>query len=124
MRYVLVSPAYHRLHHDRDDRRGVNLGTVLVLWDVLAGLAVVPTAVPDVAATRERGSELVRTGLAGRPLPVEQEPGAGLVRTMGSQLWSPVRSGVAADPVELVERVEPQAVERVRVPVLAGASNG
>jgi hypothetical protein len=127
LRYVLVSPAYHRLHHDRDDRRGVNLGTVLVLWDVLAGLAVFPTAVPDVAATRERGSELVRTGLAGRPLPVEQEPGAGLVRTMGSQLWSPVRSGVAAErvePAELAERVEPQAVERVRVPVLAGASNG
>ena len=43
LRYVIVSPAYHRLHHDRDDRRGVNLGTVLVLWDVLAGLAVFPT---------------------------------------------------------------------------------
>ncbi len=44
LRYVIVSPAYHRLHHDRDDRRGVNLGTVLVLWDVLAGLAVFPDA--------------------------------------------------------------------------------
>ena len=43
LRYVIVSPAYHRLHHDRDDRRGVNLGTVLVLWDVLAGLAVFPS---------------------------------------------------------------------------------
>ena len=42
LRYVVVSPAYHRLHHDRDDRRGVNLGTVLVIWDVLAGLAVFP----------------------------------------------------------------------------------
>src|SRR5271170_6838271 len=42
LRYVLVTPAYHRLHHDRADRRGVNLGTVLVLWDLLAGLAVFP----------------------------------------------------------------------------------
>src|SRR6202020_1077981 len=42
LRYVIVSPAYHRLHHDRDDQRGVNLATVLVVWDVLAGLAVCP----------------------------------------------------------------------------------
>ena len=83
LRYMVVSPAYHRLHHDRDDRRGVNLGTVLVLWDVLAGLAVFP-------ATRG-GSEPVRTGLAGRPVPVEQEGGTGIVRTMGQQLVWPVR---------------------------------
>ncbi len=68
LRYVLVTPAYHRLHHDRADRRGVNLGTVLVLWDLLAGLAVFP----------EPRSAPVKTGLAGRPLPVEQDPaGAG-----------------------------------------------
>ena len=70
LRYVVVSPAYHRLHHDRDDRRGVNLGTVLVIWDVLAGLAVFPHA-------RRRCAPVpvpvpVPTGLAGRPLPVEQ----------------------------------------------------
>ena len=66
LRYVIVSPAYHRLHHDRDDRRGVNLGTVLVLWDVLAGLAVFPRHRRDSAFVP------VPTGLAGRPLPVEQ----------------------------------------------------
>jgi sterol desaturase/sphingolipid hydroxylase (fatty acid hydroxylase superfamily) len=81
LRYVLVTPAYHRLHHDRTDRRGVNLGTVLVLWDLLAGLAVFP----------EPRSAPVQTGLAGRPLPVEQDPaGAGWALTMGRQLWSPV----------------------------------
>ena len=88
-----MSPAYHRLHHDRDDRRGVNLGTVLVLWDVLAGLAVFPA--------RQRGAEFVPvpTGLAGRPLPVEQEAGAGWSRTMGRQLWSPVRGTRSAEAV-------------------------
>ncbi|HEY1827558.1 MAG TPA: sterol desaturase family protein [Acidimicrobiales bacterium] len=62
LRSIIVSPAYHRLHHDRDDTRGVNLGVVLVLWDRLAGLAVFP----------ERGAAPVATGLAGRPVPVEQ----------------------------------------------------
>ena len=115
LRYMLVSPAYHRLHHDRDDRRGVNLGTVLVLWDVLAGLAVFP------------GGEPVRTGLAGRPLPVEQEAGAGFLRTMGWQLWSPVRGAVPVESQAVSHagsHVESQAVERVRVLVLEGASNG
>ena len=88
LRYVIVSPAYHRLHHDRDDRRGVNLGTVLVVWDVLAGLAVFS------ARRRDAAFVPVPTGLAGRPLPVEQAAGAGVVRTMGWQLWSPVRGMV------------------------------
>ena len=33
---VLVSPAYHRLHH-APDTQGVNLGVVLTVWDVLVG---------------------------------------------------------------------------------------
>jgi sterol desaturase/sphingolipid hydroxylase (fatty acid hydroxylase superfamily) len=33
---VLVSPAYHRLHHAQDTQR-VNLGVVLTIWDILAG---------------------------------------------------------------------------------------
>jgi sterol desaturase/sphingolipid hydroxylase (fatty acid hydroxylase superfamily) len=95
LRYVIVTPAYHRLHHDRDDRRGVNLGTVLVLWDVLAGLAVFPTR------RREPGSLPVPTGLAGRPLPVEQVAGAAMVRTMGRQLCWPIRgSGTPAGRVD------------------------
>jgi sterol desaturase/sphingolipid hydroxylase (fatty acid hydroxylase superfamily) len=110
LRYVLVSPAYHRLHHDRNDRRGVNLGTVLVLWDVLAGLAVIPVR-------RAEGGHAVPTGLGGRPLPVEQEAGATIARTIGRQLWSPVGEA-------------PRAGQRgsdsgaVRIPVLARASSG
>ncbi len=111
LRYVMVSPAYHRLHHDRDDRRGVNLGTVLVVWDVLAGLAVFPTAAP----TRNP----VPTGLAGRPLPVEQEAGAGMARTMARQLWSPVQGARAVTP-ESVTPV-PARLEPVRLPEMAGA---
>ena len=80
LRYVLVTPAYHRLHHDRTDVRGVNLGTVLVLWDVLAGLAVFP----------ERGAVPVPTGLGGRPQPVEQG-----VEGEGRGAWLP-RDGPSA----------------------------
>ena len=108
LRYVIVSPAYHRLHHDRDDRRGVNLGTVLVLWDVLAGLAVFPTCRCDAAFVP------VPTGLAGRPLPVEQVAGAGMVRTMGRQLWSPMQGRGTAGG----------RVERAGLPELMGAANG
>ena len=82
LRSVIVSPAYHRLHHDRADTRGVNLGTVLVLWDVLAGLAVFP----------ERGVAPVATGLAGRPVPVEQEAGGrGWAGLLARQLGEPLR---------------------------------
>jgi sterol desaturase/sphingolipid hydroxylase (fatty acid hydroxylase superfamily) len=92
LRKVIVSPAYHRLHHDRTDTRGVNLGTVLVLWDVLAGRAVMP----------ERGAAPVATGLAGRPVAVEQAPaasGAGRwagVPVMVHQLLEPLWSGERA----------------------------
>jgi sterol desaturase/sphingolipid hydroxylase (fatty acid hydroxylase superfamily) len=104
-RYMIVTPAYHRLHHDRSDRRGVNLGTVLVLWDVLAGLAVFPPRRPTVVAT----------GLAGRPLPVEQEAGApGLAVTMGRQLWSPIQKSAAGA----------RRPGRRRTRVLAGAAHG
>ncbi|MFY9931600.1 MAG: sterol desaturase family protein [Streptosporangiaceae bacterium] len=59
---LLVSPAYHRLHHATDNQ-AVNLGVVLTIWDVLAGYARFPA----------RGSGVIRTGLAGRPVPVEQD---------------------------------------------------
>jgi sterol desaturase/sphingolipid hydroxylase (fatty acid hydroxylase superfamily) len=58
---VIVSPAYHRLHHAREDQ-SVNLGVVLTIWDVLAGRARFPS----------RGNAVRRTGLNGRPVPVEQ----------------------------------------------------
>src|SRR5262250_2159915 len=63
---VLVSPAYHRLHH-APDTQDVNLGVVLTIWDVLAGLARFPA----------RADAVGRTGLDGRPVPVEQDGSAG-----------------------------------------------
>ena len=63
---VLVSPAYHRFHHACDDQ-AVNLGVVLTIWDTLTGYARFPA----------RGDGLTRTGLDGRPVPVEQDDPAG-----------------------------------------------
>ena len=62
---VIVSPAYHRLHHDRENQ-AVNLGVVLTVWDVLVGRARFPC----------RSDRAGRTGLHGRPVPVEQDDSA------------------------------------------------
>jgi sterol desaturase/sphingolipid hydroxylase (fatty acid hydroxylase superfamily) len=59
---VLVSPAYHRLHHSIDCPEGANLGVVLNVWDVLTRRAVFP----------RRGAPACSTGLSGRPLSNEQ----------------------------------------------------
>ncbi len=76
---VIVSPAYHRLHH-APDVQNANLGVVLTIWDVLAGCAKFPA----------RGAEPGRTGLAGRPVPVEQsDPGPSPVLLMAAQLAEP-----------------------------------
>ena len=87
---VVVSPAYHRLHHAREaiDPRGtVNFGFVLVCWDQLARRALFPTAGPPVA-----------TGIAGRPVPVEQGVSAGgAVAVLGAQLGQPFRRGESMD---------------------------
>lgn len=58
---LLVSPAYHRRHHSPSERLDVNMGTVLTVWDRLSGRAVYPA-----------GDAVAPTGLAGRPIPVEQ----------------------------------------------------
>ncbi|MGH9171797.1 MAG: sterol desaturase family protein [Acidimicrobiales bacterium] len=84
---VIVSPAYHRLHHD-PSRQDVNLGVVLVVWDVIAGCARFPSLAGAASAT----------GLNGRPVPVEQHvtarSGLGL---MVSQLGEPFRGGGGAE---------------------------
>ena len=84
---VLVSPAYHRLHHAVDGRQEANLGVVLTVWDVMAGMARFP----------QGGVVPCRTGLAGRPVPVEQAaadsaPGAP-ARLLGRQLAQPFTAG-------------------------------
>jgi sterol desaturase/sphingolipid hydroxylase (fatty acid hydroxylase superfamily) len=59
---VLISPAYHRIHHSATGRLDINLGTVFTIWDVASRRAVFPAA----------GKAVVVTGLSGRPVPVEQ----------------------------------------------------
>ena len=82
---VLISPAYHRLHHSATGRLDINLGTVFAIWDVLSRRAVFPA--------RASRREVIDTGLAGRPVPVEQSgPRPRLARTMLAQLAEPFTS--------------------------------
>ena len=79
---LLVSPAYHRLHHAADRGTDVNFGIVLTAWDVLSGRARWPGP-----------SRAEPTGLAGRPVAVEQavdrwDPGL-LVRQLVDPLVDP-----------------------------------
>ncbi len=79
---VLVSPAYHRLHHARETQ-DVNLGVVLTIWDVLSGRARFPG----------RADTVGRTGLDGRPVPVEQDAAAGsALLLMAEQLIEPFQT--------------------------------
>jgi sterol desaturase/sphingolipid hydroxylase (fatty acid hydroxylase superfamily) len=79
---VIVSPSYHRLHH-APDTQAVNLGVVLTIWDVLARCARFPA----------RGEAPGRTGLDGRPVPVEQADSAGpALRLLAGQLAEPFRT--------------------------------
>ena len=59
---VFVSPNYHRIHHQLNGPQDVNLGFALTVWDQMSRRAMFPTP------------ETIRadTGLAGRPLIVEQ----------------------------------------------------
>jgi sterol desaturase/sphingolipid hydroxylase (fatty acid hydroxylase superfamily) len=77
---VVVSPAYHRIHHAIGAPSGANLGIVLTLWDVLASRAIFPAS----------GAPVPETGLAGRPLPVEQsDPRRRPVAVLAGQLVEP-----------------------------------
>jgi len=78
---VLVSPAYHRLHH-APDTQDTNLGVVLTIWDVLAGRARFPS----------RTGAVGRTGLDGRPVPVEQDDTAAPVLLLAKQLAEPFQA--------------------------------
>jgi sterol desaturase/sphingolipid hydroxylase (fatty acid hydroxylase superfamily) len=80
---VIVSPSYHRLHH-APDVQSINLGVVLTIWDVLARCAVFPA----------RGGAAGRTGLDGRPVPVEQDDAAApALVLLAGQLIEPFQAG-------------------------------
>jgi sterol desaturase/sphingolipid hydroxylase (fatty acid hydroxylase superfamily) len=79
---VIVSPAYHRQHHAPDTQH-VNLGVVLTIWDVLAGRARFPA----------RSDAAGRTGLDGRPVPVEQDATTGSpLLLLAEQLLEPFQA--------------------------------
>ena len=79
---LIVSPAYHRLHHAPDTQH-VNLGVVLTIWDVLAGRARFPSLSESAG----------RTGLDGRPIPVEQDDSAGpVLLLLAEQLIEPFQA--------------------------------
>jgi sterol desaturase/sphingolipid hydroxylase (fatty acid hydroxylase superfamily) len=82
LRYLLVSPNYHRIHHQLDGPQDVNLGFVLTIWDQMFHRAIFPTP------------ETIRadTGLPGRPLVVEQAGDrARHLRVFAAQLLAPFR---------------------------------
>jgi sterol desaturase/sphingolipid hydroxylase (fatty acid hydroxylase superfamily) len=90
LRRVFVSPNFHRIHHRRDGAQDVNLGFAFSIWDQLSHRAVFPDA----------STVGIDTGLAGRPLTVEQEGDRPrYLRTLGAQLIGPFRP--MARPVDL-----------------------
>jgi sterol desaturase/sphingolipid hydroxylase (fatty acid hydroxylase superfamily) len=83
---IMISPAYHRIHHSATGRLDINLGTVFAIWDMLSRRAVFPARA---AADRT----VIETGLSGRPVPVEQSGSRlRLGRIMLSQLAEPFTS--------------------------------
>jgi sterol desaturase/sphingolipid hydroxylase (fatty acid hydroxylase superfamily) len=79
---VVVSPAYHRVHHSLEAQR-INLGVVLTIWDVMAGYARFPA----------RRAAAEPTGLAGRPIPVEQDSQARpALLLLARQLFEPFQA--------------------------------
>jgi sterol desaturase/sphingolipid hydroxylase (fatty acid hydroxylase superfamily) len=80
----LVSPDYHRRHHSPTERLDVNLGTVLTVWDRVSGRAVAPASAVDALRAQP-------TGLAGRPIPVEQASSWSLAQVFALQWTQPFR---------------------------------
>ena len=65
------------------DTQHVNLGVVLTIWDVLTGRARFPS----------RGGGVGRTGLDGRPVPVEQDGSAApALLLLAEQLTEPFQA--------------------------------
>jgi sterol desaturase/sphingolipid hydroxylase (fatty acid hydroxylase superfamily) len=81
---LFISPAYHRIHHRVTGRLDINLGTIFTIWDAISGRAVFPA--------KNAGQAASATGLAGRPIPVEQAGRLRLGRTMLIQLAEPFTS--------------------------------
>ena len=47
LKYLIITPEYHRIHHSATVNRGLNLGTTFVLWDKWFGTYVDPATVKE-----------------------------------------------------------------------------
>ena len=47
LKYLIITPEYHRVHHSATVNRGLNLGTTFVLWDKWFGTYVDPATMSD-----------------------------------------------------------------------------
>jgi sterol desaturase/sphingolipid hydroxylase (fatty acid hydroxylase superfamily) len=47
LKWLIVTPDYHRIHHSATVHRGMNLGTTFRIWDRMFGTYVDPAKVPD-----------------------------------------------------------------------------
>ena len=99
---VIVSPAYHRLHHASKGRIDLNLGSVFTIWDVMTRRAVFPVG----------GAEPIATGLDRRPVPIEQaQPAWAPLHVLGLQLADPflvAPGGSVAPPADTEGDVAPR----------------
>jgi pyruvate/2-oxoglutarate dehydrogenase complex dihydrolipoamide acyltransferase (E2) component len=100
---IVVSPNYHRIHHQLDGPQDVNMGFVLTIWDQMFHTAVFPTE----ATVR------ADTGLPGRPLIVEQErPASRQLSVFAAQMWGPFRPlDAATKRPSMPQDAEPQDAE-------------
>ena len=47
LKWLIITPAYHRIHHSATAHRGMNLGTTFSLWDRMFGTYVDPAQMPE-----------------------------------------------------------------------------
>jgi sterol desaturase/sphingolipid hydroxylase (fatty acid hydroxylase superfamily) len=47
LKWLIITPDYHRIHHSATIHRGMNLGTTFSLWDRMFGTYVDPATVPE-----------------------------------------------------------------------------
>jgi sterol desaturase/sphingolipid hydroxylase (fatty acid hydroxylase superfamily) len=75
LRYLLVTPQSHRIHHSTSaEHYGTNLGVTFSIWDSLFG-------------TAHRGSEWPPVGLGDPGFPLDRTPGRSVLRTVALQ-WA------------------------------------
>jgi sterol desaturase/sphingolipid hydroxylase (fatty acid hydroxylase superfamily) len=47
LKWIIITPAYHRIHHSATVQRGMNLGTTFSIWDRMFGTFVDPASMPE-----------------------------------------------------------------------------